>query len=176
MTNLDNLAVLIALVLIIGENRGVLAFAIAQTLILFAAMATALGVGMMPGWTGYLGVTPIGLGCYALWQQVRRATQGNRPEMGQKSSVLAATVLFLTMSTDSFAVLTPFLADAQPGYRIAGLFGAALASGGLAILGFTSSRARTALGRWTHRLTRVAPVVMIIAGFYVLANTVTDLI
>ncbi len=176
MTNLDNLAALIALVLVVGAGRGVLAFAIAQSLVLIAAMATAMGVGMMPGWTGYLGVIPIGLGAYALWHQMRRPDQDDLPQMGRKSSVLATALLFLTMSTDSFAVLTPFLADAQPGYRIAGLVGAAFAAAGLAMLGFAGAHAAAALGSWTHRLERVAPIVMILAGLYVLANTTTDLI
>lgn len=175
-TNLDNFAALLALALAIGAGRAVAAFALAQYAILALATATALGAGLAPNWTGYLGIVPILLGSYALWQQFRSDGKAPRDLLGQNSSVLAATMLFLSMSMDSFAALTPYFADAKPGFRVVGVVGAAVAIATMSVVGLIGSRATEALTGWAERLERIAPVVMILAGLYVLANTPSDLI
>ncbi len=175
-TNLDNFAAMLALSLAIGARRAAAGFAIAQGVILVLATGTAMGAGLAPNWTGYLGVVPLLLGSYALWQQMRDHPQRPRDLLGTKGSTLAATMLFLSMSMDSFAAMTPYLADAQPGLRLSGVLGAASAIGALALAGLIGSRATERLTSLTEKLEKIAPVVMILAGLYVLANTPSDLI
>ena len=68
LTNLDNLAVLLALLLSLGPVRAVGGFVIAQAVVLVAAMGLAIGADQaLSGWVGYLGVVPIALGLHALW-------------------------------------------------------------------------------------------------------------
>jgi hypothetical protein len=70
LTNLDNLAVLLALLLTLGRARAVGGFVIAQAVVLAAAMGLAIGADQaLSGWVGYLGIVPIALGLHALWQQ-----------------------------------------------------------------------------------------------------------
>lgn len=176
MTNLDNLAALVVLVLTLGAGQATGAFLLAQGAVLSGIVATALGVGLVPGWSGYLGVIPVGLGSYALWRQFRAPDPDTSDMVGRKSSLLAAVALFISMSVDSFAVVVPFLADALPSYQKAGVAGAICAILILAGLGAASARLTPLLGDWARSLERIAPIVMIAAGLYVLANTATDLI
>lgn len=67
LTNLDNLAVLLALLLALGPMRAVGGFVIAQCMVLAAALVLAIGADQaLAGWVGYLGVVPIALGLHAL--------------------------------------------------------------------------------------------------------------
>jgi cadmium resistance protein CadD (predicted permease) len=130
----------------------------------------------LPGWVGYLGIVPIALGLHALWQQsgVDEGAEGSvaLPQGG----LVAPTLLFLSMSLDSFAVMAPLLADSLPGYRFSALMGAVAAVLGIGVLSILLSRLATPSARWAGRLERLGPVAMILVGLYVLINSGTDTI
>ena len=89
---------------------------------------------------------------------------------------MASTLLFLSMSLDSFAVMAPLLADSLPGFRFSALTGAVAAVLGIGMLSIILSRLATPSPRWAGRLERLGPVAMILVGVYVLMNSGTDTI
>ncbi|MFA3915465.1 hypothetical protein [Ruegeria hyattellae] len=177
LTNLDNLAALIALMLVSGAARSVVGFLLAQLLMLAAAMGVAFGVSdAVPHWAGYLGVFPLGLGLWGLWRQFSVRSDAPSSPLPAGASVLVTTLLFLSLSVDSFMVMAPLLADSAPSYRIAGLIGAVLAVCALAVLALAGARATGAAERIARRMERIVPYVMICAGIYILSNSWTDVV
>lgn len=176
-TNLDNFAVLLALLLTVGKGRAVAGYALSQALMLAAAMAVALGTdqAMPGGLSGYLGFVPLALGLRGALRMLLRTPGDAAPRLSSKSRVFGTTALFLALSFDSFAVMAPLLADSAPGYRLWALAGAVLAVALLAGAALTAAGAASAAGKWAARLERTGPFVMIAAGIYVLMNSGTDL-
>lgn len=66
-TNLDNLAIMVGLILTVGQLRTLSGYLIAQGIMLTAAVFVSAGLETgLPHQVGYLGFIPIGLGVYAL--------------------------------------------------------------------------------------------------------------
>lgn len=178
-TNLDNLAVMLALMVSVGPSRAsyrvVVAFVTAQAIVLGLSLAIALGAEQtMPDWTGYLGVIPLVLGLWGVWQQWRGSEGDAQDYLPSGGTFLACTLLFLSLSTDSLAVFAPLLADNLPGYHMSTLIGAAVAVFSLAAIGFGLSGVASKGHSIVHRLERLGPYAMIAVGLYVLANSGTD--
>ncbi|WP_170425000.1 hypothetical protein [Ruegeria arenilitoris] len=174
-TNLDNLAVLLGLILVMDRRRSLLGFAMAQTLVLGLALAVATGLSQsgLPDWIGYLGVIPLGLGLLGIWRQV----SGNGHESDiPKGEVASVVTLFLSLSVDTFAVMTPLLADSDAQFRLAALIGAGIASASLAGIAAWGAPHAQKLGPRAARLERVAPYIMVCVGLYILSNSPTDVL
>ncbi|WP_424833704.1 hypothetical protein [Ruegeria sp.] len=177
LTNLDNLAALLALMMVSGPRRAVLGFLLAQLIVICAALLLALGVDdVVPHWAGYLGVIPLTLGIVGVVRQIRGRQSEDGPRVAASASMLVTMMLFISLSMDTFAVLAPLLADSAPSYRAAGVVGAVCAAFGLALLGLLGSRASFMTGGVAQRLERLVPFVMICAGLYILSNSWTDAI
>lgn len=176
VTNLDNLAVMLALLVSAGRVQVVVGFASAQAIVLAVAMAVAYGADQtMPAWTGYLGVVPLGLGVVGVWRQWQGSTNESAA-MSAGGTLLASTALFLTLSTDSLAAVAPLIADSLPAYRISALLGSAVAALAVAALALVLARQTSPQSRWVTKLERLGPYAMIVVGLYVLANSGTDAI
>ena len=168
LTNLDNLALMVTMLARLPARKVLMAWGAAQGIVLLAAWLVAEGIETgAPDWAGWLGVVPIGLGLRELFRQ----SSGEGRRIG--GTVAALVLTFLSMSADSLSVMAPLLADAAPGYRFAGLVGAACAAGLMAVAG---GRASGLSERLSRTLERLAPWVMIGAGVYVLLNTATDMV
>ncbi|CUJ96009.1 cadmium resistance transporter family protein [Ruegeria denitrificans] len=177
LTNLDNLAALLALTLVSGAKRSVVGFLLAQVIVISAALLLALGVeDVVPHWAGYLGLIPLSLGILALIRQKRGSDTETRPNLDTGASVIMVTLLFISLSMDTFAVLAPLLADSAPAFRTAGVIGAVLAALGLATVALLGAKAPFMSGTLAQRLERLVPYVMICAGLYILSNSWTDAI
>ncbi len=177
LTNLDNLAALIALMLVSGPVRSVLGFLLAQIIIIGASVAVALGVDdIVPQWAGYLGLIPLSLGIVGAIRRFRDKDGGVTARISSSTSILVTTLIFISLSMDTFAVLAPLLADSAPSFRLAGAVGASLAALALATLALLSTRTPFMTGRVARRLEGLVPYVMIGAGLYILSNTWTDAI
>ncbi|SFM14301.1 hypothetical protein [Shimia aestuarii] len=171
LTNLDNLAVMVALMLRLPKKRVLIAFVTAQVIVLAVAKAIAEGIEIgLSAQAGWLGIVPILIGVRALLQE----NGGEGPKARDDATLVALVLLFLSISSDSLIVLAPLLADAAPGHRVAGIFGAILAWGGLMAAGLKTAQAGGTTG-WARRLERLAPWVMIAVGTYVLLDTATDM-
>ncbi|NDW43492.1 hypothetical protein [Ruegeria sp. PrR005] len=176
LTNLDNLALLLALVVATGSRAAVGGYLLAQAVVLAAAHAVALGAGGLPlDWIGFLGLVPLALGLRGIAAQLR-GQGGSEQPVPARRGLVATALLFLSLSFDSFSVLAPLLADSAPAFRWAGLAGAAFAALILGMGGLAAGGLRRGLGRWAARLEALAPWVMLGAGLYVLSNSGTDLV
>lgn len=175
MTNLDNLAILLAMLGAGGRAGAVSAFALVQGLamLLAAVLGEALGQvlgGVAGGAAGthlrLLGLLPIAFGLY---QIARRGPVG--PADAAVPAFTAQLAVFAACSADSLAVLAALYADSTDRFDVwisAGAAASILLVAGLAlILG-----ARVA--PLARRLEPLAPFVMIAAGIYVLMDTPTD--
>ncbi|WP_170513998.1 cadmium resistance transporter [Ruegeria atlantica] len=177
LTNLDNLAALLALSLVSGAKRAVFGFLLAQGVVISAALLLALGVeDIVPHWAGYLGLIPLSLGIMALIRQRRGTETETHANLDTGASVIMVTLLFISLSMDTFAVLAPLLADSAPTFRTAGVIGAVLAALGLATVALLGAKAPFMSGTLARRLERLVPYVMICAGLYILSNSWTDAI
>ncbi|WP_170393990.1 cadmium resistance transporter [Ruegeria arenilitoris] len=177
LTNLDNLAALLALSLVSGAKRAVFGFLLAQGVVISAALLLALGVeDVVPHWAGYLGLIPLSLGILALIRQRRGTESETHANLDAGASVIMVTLLFISLSMDTFAVLAPLLADSAPTFRTAGVIGAVLAALGLATVALLGAKAPFMSGTLARRLERLVPYVMICAGLYILSNSWTDAI
>ncbi|SMO42453.1 cadmium resistance transporter [Ruegeria faecimaris] len=175
LTNLDNLAALVALILVSGDKRAVFGFLFAQGLVISASLLFAMGIeGVIPGWAGYLGMIPLTLGCLAAIRQWRGQGVDTPAHLEAGASILVTTLLFTSLSMDTLAVLAPLLADSTPTFRIAGGLGAGLAVVGLATLALLGAKSPLISGRIARKLEMLVPYVMICAGLYILSNSWTD--
>lgn len=179
-TNLDNLLVFVALLASPGlDRRSVLAGHAAGVAAVFAALA---GLAAMPEFAdprhiGLLGSVPLAMGGYRLLILLRR---GGVPDAGLQrpprgSGFGQACALQISGSADTLAVFGPLLIDslatARPALGLTFLASAAvMALAGLVIADRRPIAAALSKGgAWT------APVVMILVGIYVLADTADDL-
>ncbi len=177
LTNLDNLAALVALMMVSGPRRTVAGFLLAQILVISAAFFVAVGVDdVVPHWAGYLGIIPLGLGLFGVYRQFQGGNDDDVPKLPPKASILVTVMLFFSLSMDTFAVLAPLLADSAPQYRVAGVVGAAMAALALTTLGLLSAKTPIMTGGLARRLETLVPYVMICAGLYILSNSWTDAI
>lgn len=177
LTNLDNLAALVALMMVSGPRRTVAGFLLAQIMVITAALLLALGVDdVVPHWAGYLGVIPLSLGVVGVYRQFRGSQSDEAPRLSSGASTLVTMMLFISLSMDTFAVLAPLLADSAPSYRLAGVIGAVSAALVLTVLGLFGGRAPIMTGGLARRLEALVPYVMICAGLYILSNSWTDAI
>lgn len=172
-TNLDNLAVLLGLILVIEQRRAIIGFAVAQTIVLTLAMTVALGVDQSgaPFWIGFLGLVPLAFGLRGIWRQFFGA---NSEGTELKGAVTSVVTLFLSLSIDSFAVMTPLLAESAPSYRVVALIGAALAASVLVVVAAWGAPRAKSLGPRVARMDRIAPYIMVCVGLYILFNSPTD--
>ena len=172
-TNLDNLAVLFGLIVVMGRRRPVVGFAVAQTVVLLLATAVAIGLShsTYPTTIGYLGIVPLALGVRGIWLQMSgRGKTDTQPQ----GAVISVVLLFLSLSIDTFAVMTPLLAESSASYRWAGLFGAVTAACLLTgVAAWGAPKAKLFAPRMA-RLDRIAPYIMVAVGLYILLNTGTD--
>lgn len=172
-TNLDNLAVLLGLILIMEQRRAITGFAIAQAIVLSLAMTVAVGLDQsgIPEWIGYLGLVPLIFGLRGIWQQLR-GTEAE--DLSSKGAVSSVVTLFLSLSVDSFAVMTPLLADSAPSFRLAALLGATVAAVALVAVATWGAPRAQSLGPRVARMDRIAPYIMVCVGLYILFNSPTD--
>ncbi|WP_164658742.1 cadmium resistance transporter [Tropicibacter sp. Alg240-R139] len=177
LTNIDNLAALLALSLVVGKWRAISGYIAAQVVILALALAVAVGSDqLVPANVGLLGLIPIGLGLRGIWQQLRNEDGDQVMAFSRSSSFAMTGFLFLSLSMDSLAVMAPLLADSTPLFRVAALVGAVVAVLALGVIGLIFALTTRPTGLWTLRFERLAPFVMIAAGIYVLLDSGTDLI
>ncbi|MEP2530575.1 hypothetical protein [Shimia sp.] len=173
LTNLDNLALMVAMLVRLPGRRVMLGFAGAQFVVLVVALVLAEGMELgFPTQAGWLGVVPVFLG---LRELIRRG--GDESGSRREASTLVAILLtFLSVSADSLSVITPLLADAAPVYRLGGMAGALGAGVILLVSGSFMARGAGENARLVGWLERLAPWVMIGVGTYVLLNTATDMV
>ncbi len=180
-SNLDNVLVLIALLNAPDlSRRAVIGGHLAGILIVALAVGgLALTPELIsPDHVGLLGVIPLAMGAARLFQLVRGSgleLADISPRRGA-SGFSQATTLHVTGSADTLAVFGPLIVDSLPSARPA--LGATflVAAALLACAAVLLSRRRTAVAMLSRGGAWTAPVIMVLVGAYVLADTADDLL
>jgi len=167
VTNFDNLALLVALIPVIGRARALAAFWTAQGLVLILSLATAAGLSARIADPGpYVAILPISLG---LWKLLGPASA--QPQSRRAGSWFAALIMFLMLTGDTFSLFAPLMADSLPALRPMILLGAVSSA---LVLGLIAARLQTH-ARLAARIDRLAPWIMISIGVYIFLDSGTDL-
>ena len=176
-TNLDNLLLLVSWQVGggIGRTRLFAGYALGMTGVLILSVVLGLVGYLFPvEYLGYLGIVPIIVGLRLL--VLRGAEQSEAPRLGLAGlSAAGVAATQLSNGVDTVLVFAPLLADSLAEFDLAivvlflvmivlWFLLAGLLSRHLARLTVVSSAER-----W------IAPLVMIVVGVYILANTATDL-
>ncbi len=173
-TNFDNMALLLALTPALGLRRAAGGFAASQLIALTASLLVGGGVAALPtGWIPWLGLVPIGLGLRGLWVNFRGADRDQTPRRAP-TSFLLTLLLFLSLTSDSFVVMTALFADSSATYDPVVLAGGLASVAALTAAGLLLARVAARAEALVRRLEVIGPFVMILAGLYVLLDTATD--
>ena len=181
-TNIDNLALLVAWLIEGRKNRRPVlqGYGLGMTALLAVCVAFGLGAAQIPiEWIGYLGILPIVLGVrglVVLFRDRRRAADHTSPIASPSARPLSIAGTQLANGTDTALVFGPLLADSEIGVdltMIGGFVIMSVAWFGLArLLESQASQIRVLerYGNW------IAPIVLIVVGFYILDNTRLDVV
>lgn len=176
-TNIDNLFLLIAWMTIAGRSRTpiLVGYFLAAVAVLTTIYALGFVSGMLPvEYIGYLGIVPMALGAKMLWDKLRRREMEAEVESPDAPGAIRVGTTLYANSVDSILVLSAMLADSKLQFDyviMAGYFAAALVFYYLGRI-FYSQIAK--LEKVTRVAEWVAPLIMLVVGFYILDNTVTD--
>ena len=172
-TNLDNLLLIYGLIAA-GARRGSVAigFAIAGGLIILVSLSfTVLSYLLPPAMLGYLGVVPIGVGLRLLFHQ-SAATEGV-PRLNAGAFSVAA--ILAANSLDTVATFAPLSAESEAIVRLALVVGFVASAAVLFTLVLQFAHHMSSLTDKGPIVQKIAAVIMVLIGIYVLFNTGTDL-
>ena len=180
-TNLDNLLILVGLLGAAQGQRAVIMMgyvASAACLLVIALLGGLLGSLIDPSHVGYLGIIPLLLGGWLLYQAVTgsggESSLDAPPPAGGTGAGVSTFVLMLSNSGDSIAVFLPLFAESTREALIVEVVAfllMALAWTQLARLAVGSPGVTRALQRHGRYL---VPVIMIGVGCYILLDTAYD--
>ena len=180
-TNMDNFALLTALFAKYRGNRmSVLAghlLAVGVTLFAAGLIGEAANVVSVE-YLGYLGVIPIAMGVFWIYRSFAAGAGTDATETTHRGGVaIVATFLsLLSNSTDTLLAQAVVFADtaARLDWVVAvSAFSTAIMLAVAAYYGIRNPRFGPAIERYSIR---IAPLIMIAIGLYVLANTATDVL
>jgi cadmium resistance protein CadD (predicted permease) len=178
-TNVDNLLLLVGWML--GRRESTLQIlaghGLAALAVLLAAFLLGLSAAALPtSYIGYLGVVPIVLGISMLLQKIRGRTQVPIDSPPQVLSVFAVATTLFANSADTMLVFSPLLADSEVATDYVILAAYPVMAAVWFLLALFFSRHAAHLRGLSVAAEWLAPVIMIIVGFYILDNTVTDVV
>lgn len=184
-TNMDNLALLVGWLISgqgdIRQRRQIfLGHLLGMSTLLLLACAFGFGANFIPVETiGYLGILPIVLGLRGLYEIFRaggRVPQQSIDASGQTHLMISVAATQIGNGVDTLLVLGPLLADSESGIDyllIGGFIAMVLIWFRLARFLETHASRLRLLDRYGHW---IAPVVLIVVGFYILSDTATDVV
>ena len=173
-TNLDNF-LLLGTLIAGGARREAVAigfFSAASLVILFSMSFTALSYVVPPAALGYLGLVPIALGIRAFLLPGSATESATQLQTGAFSVAL----ILAANSVDTVVTFAPMFAESEMVVRLALMVGFATAAVVLISLVLRSAQRLSRLNDKGPVAQRIAAVVMILVGIYVLLDTGTDLV
>lgn len=174
LTNIDVLFAFLALAAAGRRTAAVAGFLLAQILVVGGAVVVGSGAEVLaPADLGLLGLVPVALGFREVWRNRRRTTQP-QAEKPPPGSLVGALALFLALSTDTFVLMAAFFADTRAVFDHFVLSGALMAVAVLFALATVLNRLLKPSPQTQKFFERLAPLVMIAAGLYILMDTQTD--
>ncbi len=174
LTNVDGLFAFLALASTGRRGAAVIGFLLAQVVVIGGAIVVGGGAALLaPADLGLLGIVPVALGFREVLRNRRRTGQPEEKKT-PPGSVVGAVALFLALSTDTFVLMAAFFADTRPDMDRFVLSGALIAVATLLALGTILNRLLKPTPKTEKFFERLAPLVMIAAGLYILMDTQTD--
>ncbi|QDG78624.1 hypothetical protein [Labrenzia sp. PHM005] len=174
LTNIDGLFAFLALASTGRRFAAVAGFLLAQVVVIGGAIVVGGGAAILaPADLGLLGIVPVALGFREVLRNRRRTEQAVEKSL-PTGSVIGAVALFLALSTDTFVLMAAFFADTRPELDRFVLSGALMAVAVLLGLGIGLNRLLKPSAKTEKFFERLAPLVMIAAGLYILMDTQTD--
>jgi cadmium resistance protein CadD (predicted permease) len=181
-TNLDNLVLLVSLLARYRSNRfHVIAGYISCALILgLMGFIIAAAADLAPvQYLGLLGLVPITIGATGIIQMFNVRTEGadaaNDASIAVRSAFTATFFVQLSNGADTVVTLGALFADSSAAANIL-IFLTVAAMAVVFALVATYAVQHPLLSRWIERYgPRVTPFILISVGFYILANTATDI-
>ncbi|MFN3131810.1 hypothetical protein [Roseibium sp.] len=174
LTNIDGLFAFLALAATGRKPAAITGFLLAQIVVIGGAVLVGGGAALLsPADLGLLGIVPVALGFREVLKNRRKPAvkEKNPPAPG---SIIGVVFLFLALSTDTFVLMATFFADTRPELDRFVLSGALIAVAALLALGTFLSRLIKPTPATEKFFERLAPLVMIVAGLYILMDTQTD--
>jgi len=181
-TNVDNLLIL---VILLGANArrrsAVLLGFLCSAIAVICVSALGVAVENMVGadFIGYLGVVPVLLGLYMLYQSWagKHVDDGEFETLASSAEPkiwLSTFVLMFSNSGDSVAVFLPLLAESGRSALLVIMVSYLLMAILWAGLSYVISGQQDLARRIEHRAEKVVPWIMIGVGIYILMDTATD--
>lgn len=181
-TNIDNLLLLVVLQgANITRRRDVLwgFFCASVAVIIVSLLGVVAGTVTGGKLVGYLGLVPLVLGCYMLFDLVRKNDDADLPDAslaadGNRTVWFSTFLLLFSNSGDSIAVFLPLLAesrDAGPWLIVSSFLVMTLL---WVLLSSLIVGQRTLAASIEKRARKIVPWVMIGVGIYILMDTPTD--
>ncbi|OJJ13582.1 hypothetical protein BKI51_06210 [Alphaproteobacteria bacterium AO1-B] len=175
LTNIDGLFAFLALAATGRKPAAIVGFLLAQVVVIGGAVLVGGGAALLaPADLGLLGIVPVALGFREVLKNRRKPDQEDEVEAPAPGSIIGVVVLFLALSTDTFVLMATFFADTRAELDRFVLSGALIAVAMLLALGTFLSRLLKPTPATEKFFERLAPLVMIIAGLYILMDTQTD--
>lgn len=178
-TNIDNLALLVGWLLAgRGRSRQILGgHLLGMLTILGLTVAFSLGANLIPvAYVGYLGVIPVSLGLKGLYDLSRSRRDTKDDTVSGHVGPLSIAATQVANGVDTVLVFGPLLADSESRIDlvvVSGFVVMTFAWFGLARFLERHASRLTILERYGHW---VAPIVLILVGLYILADTSTDVL
>ena len=182
-TNLDNFILLVSLLaryrdqtmnVVAGYFAGMIIFGFTGYWIGAAASVAPVE------YLGFLGIVPISIGTYELSKLRRGGTKAtvdaDQSAVGKRKAFMTTLISQLGNGADTIVILGVLFADSTPVADMLIILTLAAMAAAFVIVGIYTVR-HPALSKWIGRYAhRVMPFVLIAVGFYVLANTASDLL
>lgn len=173
LTNIDGLFTFMALAATGRKVTAIGGFLLAQVIVVGAALVLGAGATRLaPSDLGLLGIVPVALGL----REILRNRRGNEQPISDApppGSLIGALTLFLALSSDTFILMAAFFADTHPTLEHLVLFGALVAVAVLLGVGIGLNRLIKPSPNTEKFFERLAPLVMIAGGIYILMDTQT---
>jgi cadmium resistance protein CadD (predicted permease) len=182
-TNTDNFLLLAAMLAQGGAQKTqiVLGFGASVLLTLGASYLITLEANLIPlAYLGLLGVVPLALGTKGLVDLLRKGRNPGKTEKAAapagRSVIYTSALTLVSNGADTIVVLSALLADSDPDAKLVILLSCVGAAG---VVGASSAYAvgHPRLERGMQRIApALTPFLLLGVGFYILANTATDLL
>jgi len=174
LTNIDGLFAYLALAASGRRFAAAAGFLVAQGIVIGGAILVGgAAATLAPADLGLLGIVPVALGIREVLKNRRKTAQPERT-LPRSGSVIGAVGLYLALSTDTFVLMAAFFADPQARPDRFVLSGALTGVAVLLGLGAGLARLLKPSAATEVFFERLAPLVMIAAGVYILMDTQTD--
>lgn len=182
-TNLDNLVLLVAFYTRYGQHPDMVSGGYSTGMMIVGAISFTIGItgGLIPvDYLGFLGIIPMMMGLVAIFKLLRGSQdgglEGSAIEDNRQAVFFTVMATQLSNGADSIITFSLLMADSTPAsdYLIALTFLAMIAVFSRVAIFSLSHRGLSDFlekyGPW------VTPFILFFVGFYILANTASDLV